>query len=391
MSYSFSYAPTNRASCKGACKQKIEKDAIRMGTASDGAGDYQMVSYRNLGCVTKKQWDNMEAKIGDVANADGFAALEPDDQTKVKQAAAAAKAAGPPPKPPKKPKAAAAGAGPSNAPPAPTPTPAPAPAPAAPSAPAALSAPAAPFSPTTMKEQHGFSDMAKCRNFAAVKAQIEANIGFVNVQPAGRWSALHQFSQAGDADAVTYLLSKGADKTLLTSDGKTALDVAKGASVKALLTGAAAAGVSASASIPLAEQHAFCDAAKDNDWDLVKELIEATPGIVNCQPSGRWSALHQAAAAGQPVIVKHLLAKGADKKCVNRDGETPLQVAHPKCVVALGGKLDPGSDDDDEDEDEDEEASDDDDYDDDDGDDDDDYVAEPKKKKAKVAMPGDDD
>merc|ERR1711998_665195 len=37
------------------------------------------------------------------------------------------------------------------------------------------------------------------------------------------------------------------------------------------------------------------DAAKRYDWDTVQAMLRANPEIVNAQPGGRWSALHQAA------------------------------------------------------------------------------------------------
>ena len=43
--YSVEPAKTNRASCK-VCKQKIDKDALRIGTETMGAGDYTMTSWR---------------------------------------------------------------------------------------------------------------------------------------------------------------------------------------------------------------------------------------------------------------------------------------------------------------------------------------------------------
>lgn len=94
----------------------------------------------------------------------------------------------------------------------------------------------------TLAEQHAFADAAKRHDFSAVRGYVEANIEFVNVQPAGRWSALHQFAEKGDAEAVAYLLGKGADKALLTSDGKSALDVAKDDRVRSLLWSSLQAG-----------------------------------------------------------------------------------------------------------------------------------------------------
>jgi hypothetical protein len=77
--------------------------------------------------------------------------------------------------------------------------------------------------PPTTAEQHAFSDAAKRYDLPAVRALIEANPAYVNVQPAGRWSALHQFASVGDQEAAVYLLSKGADTAARTRDGETPL------------------------------------------------------------------------------------------------------------------------------------------------------------------------
>jgi len=65
-------------------------------------------------------------------------------------------------------------------------------------------------------------------------------------------------------------------------------------------------------SIPIAEQHAFLDLAKEFDWAAVKRHISANPLLVNVQPCGRdgtlrWSALHQAAFSGSADAVRFLL------------------------------------------------------------------------------------
>ena len=95
--------------------------------------------------------------------------------------------------------------------------------PAVPAVPAAPAAPAAPAVP--LEQQHEFLDAAKKGDFAAVRAQLEAEPLLLNVQPADRWSALHQFAQAGKAEAVAFLLSKGASREATTIDGKTPLGV----------------------------------------------------------------------------------------------------------------------------------------------------------------------
>lgn len=78
------------------------------------------------------------------------------------------------------------------------------------------------------------------------------------------------------------------------------------------------------------EKHTFADFAKTRNWDKVMSLIEKNPGYVNVQPAGRWSALHQAAEAGNEKVVKFLLANGADVSVRTKDGQTPKDVAKGK-------------------------------------------------------------
>merc|ERR1712228_707817 len=69
-----------------------------------------------------------------------------------------------------------------------------------------------------------------------------------------------------------------------------------------------------------AQEHTFLDHAKSFDFKTCREMLEESPGLVNVQPAGRWSALHQAAEAGKPTAVKMLLSKGADLNLKTKDG-----------------------------------------------------------------------
>eukprot|EP00927_Polykrikos_kofoidii_P060605 TRINITY_DN55543_c0_g1_i1.p1 TRINITY_DN55543_c0_g1~~TRINITY_DN55543_c0_g1_i1.p1 ORF type:complete len:693 (+),score=137.30 TRINITY_DN55543_c0_g1_i1:76-2154(+) len=89
------------------------------------------------------------------------------------------------------------------------------------------------------------------------------------------------------------------------------------------------------ADVPVAQQHLFLDKARDRDWPAVRRLIAKTPALVNVQPSKRWTALHQAAEAGEEEMVAFLLAQGADDTCVTRDGRTAREVASTPAVRAL--------------------------------------------------------
>ena len=83
-------------------------------------------------------------------------------------------------------------------------------------------------------------------------------------------------------------------------------------------------------------QHAFLDAAKRQDWAVVFTLLESTPALVDCQPAARWSALHQAAAAGDVSTVHALLFQhGAALDVRTRDGLLPADVAHADCKGLL--------------------------------------------------------
>lgn len=82
-------------------------------------------------------------------------------------------------------------------------------------------------------------------------------------------------------------------------------------------------------------EHDFLDAAKGFQWDNVKSMLETTPDLINVQPCGRWTALHQAAYEGNAEVAKYLLEKGASLTATNRGGKTALQVAKNAGVKAV--------------------------------------------------------
>jgi len=77
----------------------------------------------------------------------------------------------------------------------------------------------------------------------------------------------------------------------------------------------------------LTEQHEFLDVARAQNFSRVRELVRANRALVNVQPSGRWTALHQAALVGNRQTVRFLMARGASTGLVNRNGQTARQVA----------------------------------------------------------------
>mmetsp|Transcript_21890 Transcript_21890/g.51307 ORF Transcript_21890/g.51307 Transcript_21890/m.51307 type:complete len:229 (-) Transcript_21890:187-873(-) len=74
-------------------------------------------------------------------------------------------------------------------------------------------------------------------------------------------------------------------------------------------------------------QHRFLDAAKAGNFSQVRNMLTESPELINCQPGGRWSALHHAAYKGNLSAVQNLLELGASTTLRTRDGFTPAEVA----------------------------------------------------------------
>ena len=82
--YSLSIAPTGRAGCKGACKEKIPQGAIRFASIGQGQWDGDVPYYRKLCCVTKKVAENaLAVHGGDVSSIPGFSDLDSSQQEEV--------------------------------------------------------------------------------------------------------------------------------------------------------------------------------------------------------------------------------------------------------------------------------------------------------------------
>ena len=178
--YVLEQAKSGRSKCKGSCKQQILKGAARLGTLVEinGSSSY---SWRCLSCITVKVAQNAG---GEASAIEGFESLDHAQQATV-IAAFSGLASVPA---------------------------------------AATSAPKLP-NPTVV-QQHQFLDKAKEYDFEAVRTLVSDNPGYVNCQPSGRWSALHQAAEAGNVETVQFLLDHGADVSVLTRDSKTPLDVA---------------------------------------------------------------------------------------------------------------------------------------------------------------------
>ncbi len=82
-------------------------------------------------------------------------------------------------------------------------------------------------------------------------------------------------------------------------------------------------------------EHAFLDLAKAHKWEAALRQLREAPGLVNAQPLGRWSALHQAALAGDAAAARELLRFGANVRALTNDRKTPREVANGADVRRL--------------------------------------------------------
>jgi len=87
-------------------------------------------------------------------------------------------------------------------------------------------------------------------------------------------------------------------------------------------------------------EHEFLDNAKSFNWSSVKGMLDETPDLINVQPCGRWTALHQAAFEGNADMAKYLLEKGADLAATTRAGKRPVDVANNATVKQVFGDED---------------------------------------------------
>ena len=77
---------SGRAGCKGACKQKIEKGALRFGSVSTASWDGEQTHYRKMACVTAKVAQNALAFYeNDLTKLRGWDGLTAADQEHVRE------------------------------------------------------------------------------------------------------------------------------------------------------------------------------------------------------------------------------------------------------------------------------------------------------------------
>lgn len=124
-------------------------------------------------------------------------------------------------------------------------------------------------------------------------------------------------------------------------------EVLPAASASSSSTPAAPEASSSSSFVPVpkdsddSELETLIGAAREFQWDKVWEVLDERPGYVDMRPPyRRYAAIHQAAFEGQLEIVKKYVEEyRGDPKLLNKDNETPEQVARSQGHVVVADWL----------------------------------------------------
>jgi len=271
-------AKSDRSTCK-ASKEKIEKGELRFGSFVDmgGHGSYH---WRKLDYISEKQVTNVETKLGGIDKVGGYAELTGAQQKKLQKAFAGAAKKG-----------------------------------------AAKEKAKAKVLADKAKAKLG---KAKAKD---AKAKAKAKVLALKEK-----AKLKKLGKSATALATKTAAAKAAVLPVVAAKAKREAPAAT--RVAPVATKAARAAASGPEP-PKELQHKFLDAAKMSDFKTVREMLEETPALINVQPAGRWSALHQAAEKAKPTAVKMLLSKGASTTLLTKDKKTPQDVAHPSCAALV--------------------------------------------------------
>ena len=112
------------------------------------------------------------------------------------------------------------------------------------------------------------------------------------------------------------------------------VSVASSASEKEMMEDANAT-IAAEAKTLIDKQHKFLDLAKSYDWISLANAIEFDSTLVNVQPGGRWSALHQAVYSGEKSVVEWLLYCRADTKSKDKDDKVPMELTKRPAICDI--------------------------------------------------------
>jgi hypothetical protein len=189
------------------------------------------------------------------------------------------------------------------------------------------------------------------KNNEAALRVIDSGAFDVNMQTSEGYSLLHYAADANNLPMVDALLQRGADPSLKTQRGSTAIDMATGTMVQARLKAALAAskGAAVKANPPAAGN------GGGGDYDAIRYYIgiknneaaiaELAKGFdVNMQTDEGYTLLHHAAEQNNLVMVNDLLRRGANPNLRSAKGSTAADMGYYykpilSAIQARGGKL----------------------------------------------------
>lgn len=157
------------------------------------------------------------------------------------------------------------------------------------------------------------------------------------VKPTAAAATLHEAAAAGDAEAVAAFLAGGASPDAADDDGRTPLHLAAAGGHREAAECLLAAGATVDARDTEARRTPLYYAARAGQAGLVGLLLDH-----EAEPDGRVvvgdTPLHLAARMCRPDLAERLLAAGASRFSVDRDGHMPGDLI-PEAADADGARL----------------------------------------------------
>jgi len=163
-------------------------------------------------------------------------------------------------------------------------------------------------------------EAASVGDLERVKALVASGVP-VQVGDYDRRTPLHLAAAEGHLEVVKYLIEQGADVHVVDRWGGSVMSDAVTTGREEVIRFLRSHGVLALKDVGLVR--AFITAARENNLEKMKKLVEAGVDINCTDPDGR-TALHVACAKGNPIIVEYLINNGARVNQVDAFSNTAL-------------------------------------------------------------------